>query len=278
MEPIRPPFVDADGVAHYRNITVSRVQGFRPLHADLRVPPGEGRKPLIAFLHGGAFWAGSRVDLPEMLGALESPGFYERLLARGYAVADLDYRLSSEAVFPAPLEDVESALRRLHAGADELGLDAGRFAVWGESAGATLGALAALDQDFDVPIRAVVDWYGPADFVEGITRVDVPGDPIYALLDGGVPGLWERARAASPTRQVHADAPPFLLMHGVADDSVPYSESENLAAALRAVGVRADLVPVEGAAHVLEGASDIGALVTQVLDFLDDVLHTSGRL
>jgi acetyl esterase/lipase len=272
MERIRAPFVDADGVAHYRNITVSRIQGFRPLHADLRVPPGEGPKPLIAFLHGGAFWGGSRVDLPGPLDELESPGFYERLLTRGYAVADLDYRLSGEAVFPAQLEDVESALRRLREAAAELGLDAARFAVWGESAGGTLGALAALDKDSDVPIHAVVDWYAPADFVEGADGFDIPGNPIYALLGG----QRELASAASPTRQVHAVAPPFLIMHGAADALVPYSESENLAAALRSVGVRADLVPVEGAGHVMEGASDIGALVDQVLDFLDEVLAVGG--
>jgi acetyl esterase/lipase len=276
MERIRAPFVDADGVAHYRNITVSRIQGFRPLHADLRVPPGDGRRPLIAFLHGGAFWGGSRVDLPGPLGALVSPGFYERLLARGYAVADLDYRLSAEAVFPAQSEDVESALHRLHEAADELGLDVGRFAVWGESAGATLGALAGLAKDAAVPIHAVVDWYGPADFTGGADGADVPGNPIYELLDGGTPGLWDRARAASPTLQVHAAAPPFLIMHGVADASVPYSGSENFAAALRSVGVRADLVPVEGAGHVMEGVSDVGALVDQVLDFLDDVLLVRG--
>ncbi|MEY9906653.1 acetyl esterase/lipase [Catenulispora sp. MAP12-49] len=275
MERIRAPFVDADGVAHYRNLTVSRIQGFRPLHADLRVPPGEGRKPLIAFLHGGAFGAGSRVDLPGPLEELESPGFYQRLLSRGYAVADLDYRLSSEAVFPAQLEDVESAVCVLSEAAEELGLDARRFALWGESAGATLAALAALDKESGAPIHGVVDWYGPADFVTGAQGADIPGNPIYALLDGGVPGVWDRARAASPTRQVHADAPPFLIMHGAADALVPYTESENLAAALRSAGVRADLVPVEGAGHVMEGASDVGALVDQVLDFRDEVLDAS---
>lgn len=188
-------------------------------------------------------------------------------------MADLDYRLSAEAVFPAPLEDVESALRRLREAADELGLDVGRFAVWGESAGATLAALAGLDRDSGVPVHAVVDWYGPADFVAGAGGAEDPGDPIYELLDGGAPGLWDRARAASPVRQVHAAAPPFLLMHGTADEHVPYAESESLAAALHAVGVRADLVPVEGAGHVMAGVSDVGALVDQVLDFLDDVLN-----
>ncbi|WP_194899648.1 alpha/beta hydrolase [Catenulispora pinisilvae] len=273
MERIRAPFVDADGVAHYRNITVSRIQGFRPLHTDLRVPPGEGRRPLVAFLHGGAFWSGSRVDLPDPLDALESPGFYERVLARGYAVADVDYRLSGEAAFPAQLEDVESTLRRLRAGADELGLDVGRFAVWGESAGGTLAALAGLDKGSDVPIHAVVDWYAPTDFTGRVGDARRPGHPIYELLDGATPGYPDRARAASPVHQVHAAAPPFLLMHGVADSGVPYSESENLAAALRAVGVRADLVPVEGAGHVMAGASDVGGLVDRVLDFLDDVLR-----
>jgi hypothetical protein len=68
---------------------------------DLHVPPAATTDrpwPLIAWIHGGAFREGSRTDLPD---TLEPVGFQEHLLARGYAVADIDYRLSREAVFPA---------------------------------------------------------------------------------------------------------------------------------------------------------------------------------
>jgi acetyl esterase/lipase len=271
MPDVPAPVLDADGVTRHRNLTVARIQGFRPLHADLQVPPGSGRRPLIAFLHGGAFWQGSRVDLPVILDELRAPGFYERLLSRGYAVADVDYRLSGEAAFPAQLHDVQAALRWFRTFADELNLDTDRFAVWGESAGATLAALAGLDKDADVPVQAVVDWYGPTDFTglgEHISR----RDPAHALLACGTPGAADRARAASPLHQIHPDAPPFLIMHGTLDTAVPWSEGERLAEALRAAGVRADLVAVEGGGHVFQGVDDIGGLVDTVLDFLDEVL------
>jgi acetyl esterase/lipase len=250
-----------------------QIRGFRPVHLDLHVPPGPGHRPVIAWIHGGAFWEGSRLGLPVTLSDLRPPAFHDRLLARGYAVADLDYRLSGEAVFPAQIEDVAAALAWLAACAGGLGLDVERFATWGESAGAALAALAALDQDSGVRISAVVDWYGRSDFTDSRAAAMMPGGPIYQLLDGGRPeGLQARARAASPLHQVHAGAPPFLIMHGTADTEVPYFHSEKLAAALRAVGVRADLVPVEGASHVLQGVGDIGHLVEASLDFLDEVL------
>ncbi|TDQ53895.1 prolyl oligopeptidase family protein [Actinomycetospora succinea] len=134
------------------------------------------------------------------------------------------------------------------------------MALWGESAGGHLAALLGLA---DPDVRAVVDWYGPADlttFVDdaaagGISAVEPAApDSREALLLGATAAADpERARSASPVAHVHGGAPPFLLRHGTADRLVPTRQSERLAAALESAGadVRLDLVP--GADHLWRG-------------------------
>jgi acetyl esterase/lipase len=266
--PPTPQPIDGGG-RWYANALVSEILGYRPLHLDLRVPPGAGPFPVVVWIHGGAWWAGTRLRLPETIAAV---GFHDRLLRRGYAVADVDYRLSREAIFPAQLYDVKAAIRWLRDYAAELRLDPDRFAAWGESAGGHLAALAGLTGDPGDGVQAVVDWYGVAGLID---------DPPAALPEGA-PGVWllggqpaERpalAAKASPVNQVHPGAPPFLCMHGTADQTVPYRHSEVLTEALRAQGVRCDLHPVDGADHIFLGAPDVGTLVETSVDFLDDVL------
>lgn len=206
---------------------------------------------------------GARQWLPD---SIEPFGLHDRLLARGYAVADVDYRLALEATYPAQLSDVQAAVRWLRAYAGELRLDPARFATLGESAGGHLAALAGLT----MPIQAVVDWYGVSDLDFG--DVEDPLFPPARLLGGAIAEHRDLARSASPLHQVHPGAPPFLLMHGVDDQVVPYDQSVRMAEALRAQGVRADLHPVAGADHCFVGYSDIGGLIDVSIDFLDSVL------
>ncbi len=270
--------VRPDGSSLYASAVYATVLGHRPLRLDLRVPPGEGPWPLAIWVHGGGWRTGDRRLLP---GTIAPLGFFERVQRRGYAVASVDYRLSGEALFPAQLHDVKAAIRWLRAYAADLGLDAGRFALWGESAGGHLVALAGLTADASLEgdvgltgvssaVHAVVDWYGVSDILAmGGKRPDSPS----AQLLGGPPAeARELAILASPTEHAHADAPPFLCMHGVADQVVPYSQSEHLAAMLHAYGARCDLYPVPGADHIFEGAEDVAALIEASIDFLDDVL------
>ncbi len=160
----------------YEGLVYSCPPGSRPLPLDLRLPrrvAAEQPLPLVMWVHGGDWVHGSRRRLPPNI---ERHWLIERLLLAGFAVALVDYRLSGEAPFPAPVADVRAALRWLRGHADEFGLDGGRVGLWGESAGAHLACLAAtcdlglgdhgeeaeyLDQSERV--QAVVDWYGPAD-------------------------------------------------------------------------------------------------------------------
>jgi acetyl esterase/lipase len=132
---------------------------------DLYVPGDTGPWPLIVAIHGGAFMKGNRTwELPHL----------PALLGRGYAVASVEYRLSSEALFPAGVRDVKQATAYLRAHAGELNLDPSFFAAWGRSAGghlaAMLGVTSGRATEFDrehgdSSVQAVVDWYGPSDFL-----------------------------------------------------------------------------------------------------------------
>lgn len=243
---------------------VSTPLGYRPLHLDLHVPPGEGPFPVLLWIHGGGWLTGSREWTVD-------DRFHERMVARGYAVADVDYRLALEATYPAQQADITAAIHWLRHHAAALRIDPRRFAALGESAGGQLAAIAGLTGAGDTEIQAVILWYGPADLSAPRDQDDPFTSP--ALLLGGP--LAERlalARLASPRHNIHAGAPPFLLVHGTEDEIVPFAEAIGFAEALRAVGARCDVLPVEGAGHVFSGATvEVGTLTEAGADFLDDI-------
>lgn len=261
------------------------ISGYRPLQLDVWVPPAAVPPPLVVWIHGGAWLSGDRRYLPE---TLRPNQLFDALLAAGLAVATVDYRHTREAPFPAQLHDVKAAVRYLRAHAPELGVNVSRVGVWGESAGGHLAALLALtaarvdlEGEVGVPGRAggvdaVVDWYGVAD-PDALHRMPptvaaalgLPDHPPDLLLAGAAPATRDDA---APLRQVHAGAPPFLLLHGTADRLVPFAHSEALSAALREAGVPVELIPVEGADHIFAGHSDVDALVSRSVRFLADAL------
>jgi acetyl esterase/lipase len=250
----------------HANCVVSTPLGYRPLHLDLHVPPGDGPFPVLLWIHGGGWMTGSRVWTVDQQ-------FHERMLARGYAVADVDYRLALEAVWPAQQADIDAAVRWLRHHAVALRIDPDRFAVLGESAGGQLAAIAALTGTGDSAIQAVILWYGPADLSNRRDQDD-PFEFPAVLLGGPLAERTALARLASPLHNIHAGAPPFLLVHGTEDETVPFAEAVGFAEALRAQGVRCDVLPVEGAGHVFTGATvEVGTLTEAGADFLDDVLE-----
>ncbi|QAY59346.1 alpha/beta hydrolase [Microbacterium protaetiae] len=239
-----------DGPRVLRDLVFAENVGFRPLSLDLHLPAVPGAA-LVVFLHGGGWRAGSRRVLCP---AIEAGQAFPRIVAAGLAVASLDYRLSGEARFPAQIDDVAAALAWLRAHADGYGVDASRMVLWGESAGATLAALAGLE---DPGVRGVVDWYGPADLpamAEALGQADDPTTREAGWLGHPLSADPARARAASPVSHVRAGAPPFLICHGLADEAVPPAQSQALAAALRAVGAPVELTLVPGAGHMWHGA------------------------
>ncbi|WP_371673689.1 alpha/beta hydrolase [Streptomyces sp. NBC_00289] len=237
-----------NGTRLLRGVPYADLPGARPLELDLYLPdraPDTGPSPLVLFVHGGAWRRGRREDMGYRMRDW-TPGPLARIAAAGFAVAAADYRLSGEAVFPAPLDDLRHALRWLGLRAAELGIDARRTVVWGESAGGHLASLLALSPEA-CHVSGAIAWYAPSDLtLDG----DDPTTP-HALLLGAAPdAVPDLARAASPLARVHAGAPSFLLAHGTHDSMVDCDHSRRLAARLEAVGASVELVMVPGADHV----------------------------
>jgi acetyl esterase/lipase len=256
------------------DLVYGEVLGYRPLELDLYLPQTDGPQtdgpaPVIVHVHGGGWRRGSRREPLPVLGA----DFYDSLTAQGFAVAAVDYRLSGEARFPAPVEDVRTAIGWVRDHAASYGLDAGRVFGWGDSAGGHLVLLAALT---GAKVHGVVAWFPVTDLV-GLAAdvaeaggVPDPGPKSREALLLGTPAASapDLARQASPVTHASTGAPPILLMHGAADDLVPPAQSVRLAEALSAAGATVELELVPGATHFWDGASDVNGIVRRSIEFL----------
>ncbi|MCZ4102872.1 MULTISPECIES: alpha/beta hydrolase [Streptomyces] len=288
-----PPVVGDDGVTRFEGVTYATSPGYRPRLLDVQVPASATPPPVVLWIHGGGWMEGDRRYPPPTVPVELLHG---SVLGAGFALVSIDYRHSLEAPFPAQLHDVKAAIRYIRRFAGSFGIDTDRIAVWGESAGGHLAALAGLTTA-DGPgggamegtegvlgeptaVQAVVDWYGVHEIASLLAHPmppSPPGAPEYpnpfaALLGGTEDERTDLARAASPVTYVGAGAPPFLLIHGTKDGLVPYSQSELLAAELRTAGGEVTLTPVDGADHIFLGSPDIVSIVG------DSVAFIAGRL
>jgi len=240
---------------------------------DLYLPAqneGGGPLPLIVWVHGGAWLAGSKENCPSV-----------RFLQSGYAAASINYRLSRHAIFPAQIEDCKAAIRFLRANADKYNIDPNRIGVWGASAGGHLVALLGTTGDvkeFDKGpnlhvssrVQAVCDYFGPTDLTkmsdfESSMDHDAPDSPESLLVGGPVQENKEACRRANPITYVSKDDPPFLICHGDKDMLVPHNQSVLLNAALKKAGVNVKFHTVKGGGH---GFRDAEA-DRMVLEFFD---------
>jgi acetyl esterase/lipase len=223
---------------------------------DLYTPRNGHDLPVIVWIHGGGFMFGSKNDIVPL-----------EYLARGYAVASIDYRLSGDALFPAQIQDCKAAVRWLRANAAQYGLDPTRFAAWGASAGGHLAAMLGTTagvKEFDVGenlnqssrVQAVVDYFGPTDFLQmDAHRLpdgdehDPPSSPESRLIGGPIQRNKARTAKANPIAYVTKDAAPFLICHGDRDRQVPHHQSELLDQALRRAGVSVTFHTCVGDGH-----------------------------
>ncbi|CAN5344050.1 hypothetical protein BH11ACT2_BH11ACT2_02370 [soil metagenome] len=251
-----------------RDVVYATVLGFRPLALDLHLPEtasADAPVPVIVFVHGGGWRRGSRST---MVPNVDSSQSFDRIVAAGFCLASIDYRLSGEAHFPAQLDDLRAALEWVRAEGRAHGLDASRIVLWGESAGATIASLVALEPA--AAVRGVIDWYGPADLI-AFARLSDPAELASTRESEwlGTTALAEPdlARRASPALQVATTPPPFLIAHGTADTLVPFEQSELLAEALRAAGGDVGFTAVPGADHMWRGVDDVAPIFAQAIAF-----------
>lgn len=226
---------------------------------DLYIPAKAVKPmPVILWIHGGAWLMGNKEDTPALF-----------FMKSGYAVASINYRFSSAAIFPAQIEDAKAAVRWLRANADKYHLDPDRIAAFGNSAGGHLAALLGTTGDVkplegnlgnanqSSKVQAVVDWCGPSDFISIEEQGDAnnqlrPGDPKgpVAKLFGGLPSKKpELAASASPMTFVSNDDPPFLIMHGDHDNVVPIKQSSDFYEVLKAAKVKVVYHVVKNGGH-----------------------------
>lgn len=283
--------VDTSGIAT-KWLDVAYADRSEAQKLDIYLPnEGEGPFPVIVMIHGGAFKSG---DKSGELGALTTA------LERGYAVASVNYRLSSEAIFPAQINDIKAAIRFLRAEADQYQLDGSKIATWGGSAGGSLAALAATsggvsalqddslgNSDVSDAVQAGIDWFGPISFdtmdaefaalgqtpAMGATSAESSPESAYIGQTVGTQEAEALVRSASATTYITEDDPAMYIQHGTEDRNIPITQSENFAKALtEALGAEKVIFEIiEGAGHG-GNAFNTPENLSKIFDFLDKAL------
>lgn len=260
-----PEPIETESVSTRTGVVFAQPSGHRALELDIHVPAGVADAPVVLYVHGGAFRFGHRTGLPPVLAA-SSP--FTALPARGIAIATVDYRLSGEALWPACVEDVVSAIEWIRARSDELGVDAGRIATFGESAGGYLAVAAGTRSD----VQAIVTWYAPVDFLtmaeQGAINTDAADSPESQLMGAPIQTISDAVTAASLLTGVHRKSPPTLIQHGTHDRSVPVAQARMLAAAYDVHRGTYELDIIEGDDHLFP-QSEPSELFGRLTGFLD---------
>lgn len=289
---IPTPVITASGHKRY-DVSYSIKMGYRPLELELYVPETSSPAPLIVWIHGGGYAGGTRKEEAPWI---ENSDYVGKSLARGFAIARIDYRLGYEDVFPAAVHDAHAALRWLAKFADELNLDVSKTFVWGASAGAHLAALTVNtfgDPYFEgndgaepsekMRVLGLVDWYGATDLPTIVRPMDGTNEslpevarfpPEYFNLGADRWLSKEWREKASPTNYITDSSPQTLLVHGDADTMVPIQQSQALVEKLKASGVAHNLITISGGEHAWMGLPQekVDEIVELSLDFISKLV------
>jgi len=221
-----------------------------PLHFDFVRPPGEETCPLVVACHGGGWISGCKEDMRDVA----------RLLAHaGYAVASPQYRLAPLHPYPAAIEDVQAFVRYVRSHAVELGVHPERVASLGISAGGHLAAMLGVTnppapegepRELRSQVNAVVAICPITDIAHPRElQNEISVGFVEQFMGGPFLGNEQRYREASPLHHVTPDDPPFLIVHGEADEIVPVVQSDELASKLEHNGVSVKYIRLPGEGH-----------------------------
>jgi len=245
----------------------------KKLELDIYKLKEQKKTYLIVWIHGGAWHSGSKENPP--LG----------LLGYGYAVASINFHLSTEQIFPAQVHDIKAAIRFLRANANKYGYQQDKIIIWGSSSGGHLAALVATtnnNKELEGNLgnytgtssaeQACVDYFGPTNFLTIINQSTPHGLnvrlPALAILLGKpveqVPAL---AKLASPVYQVDATDPPMFIVHGEQDVQVPINQSIELMSAYKSKNLKVQIEFIPNAGH-----SDPAYFKKDLLDKVDKFL------
>lgn len=254
----------------YKDVPIGK-GGDVTLKIDIVTPKEKPEKPLpvLVYIYGGGWNHGTKNDHTNKIA-----GYVDK----GYIGVALEYRLTDKTTFPGQLEDCKLAIRYLRANGDKYFMDTDRIGVWGSSSGSHLAALLGTTGDvkelegnggwegYSSRVQAVVDWYGAADFT---TEFANNWSSVSKLLGKNAFAVPDKAIAAMPGTYASKDDPPFLVMHGDKDQTIPYYDSVVFAQALKRAGVDLTFKIVKGAPH---GFADFPDAAVMAWDFLDKKL------
>lgn len=272
---LRPFHMQRPNVVKHKNIHY----GDGPRHRlDIyhHQKPTRAAAPVLVFIHGGGWLVGNK----EQQGL---PLIYF-LAAKGWTVVSINYRLSPKHRMPAPIEDAKRAIAWVKQHIHQYGGDPNFIALAGGSAGGQIATLLALDnqhrwqpgfEDVDTRVQAVVPLYAVYDFVDE-TRVRRDNGFRFLLRRFIMPSRFEEQpelwRSLSPLYQIHAGAPPMLILHGTNDGLVPIEEADLFANAMQRTTQNPCIyIKLEGAQHAFEIFNSIrtGYSVEAIYRFLE---------
>ncbi|HWA87149.1 MAG TPA: alpha/beta hydrolase [Opitutus sp.] len=241
-----------------RDIAYGRAGGERLL-LDAHVPDGDGPFPVAILVHGGGWSSGDKAGSDQPGNGADITPWFAPLSAAGFTWFSINYRLAPQHRWPAGLEDVQTAIRWVKAHARDYKGDPDRIALIGHSSGGHVVCLAATLAGADTRVQAVVGFAAVTDLeADTAARGGLSSSlqQLFGRPKEPTPDLIPILRENSAINHVHAGLPPFLLLHGTADKSVPYAQSLAFQKRLRAAGVTCDLITIPGAPHGLLHWSD----------------------
>jgi acetyl esterase/lipase len=252
--------------------------GDRELHVNIVEPKEKSDKPLplIVWIHGGG-WAAGNYEQNQA----------SKLAEFGYVAASVQYQFSDVAKFPEQMWECKAAIRWLRAHAKDYNIDPNRIGIWGGSAGGhlvsllgTSGGVKALEgslgnADQSSRVQAVVDFFGPTKLLTDKGE-EACVHKLYHLVPQFIGATAEEKpeayRAASPITYVSKDDPPFLIVHGDADQIIPIHQAEVFYDALRHAGVDVTFIRVKNGDHGFtrdDMVPDKAGIYKKVLEFFD---------
>jgi pectinesterase len=218
--------------------------GGEKLLLDAHVPAGEGKFPVVLIVHGGGWMGGDReTDIVPVFAPV----------ATNFTWFTIYYRLAPTNRWPACFEDVEMAIRWVKQHASEYKGDPDRMALLGYSAGGHLVTLAGTHAEADTKVQAVAAFAPPTDLVADNERRGGLSISMRNLFGYDSTNITDDVRAVlkenSPLTYVKAGLPPFLIVQGSADRTVPAEQSAAFVRALQAANVNCEMINITNGQH-----------------------------
>lgn len=234
---------------------------------DLYLPSNAGQAtlPVMVWIHGGGWLNGDHAGVPRQI---------RDLTLKGMAVISIDYRRSTTP-YPTTIYDVRQAIRWIYVNATTYGFDPNHIGVSGASAGGHLAAMLGTAADvssldltpngLEPRVHLVVDFYGPSELLEmdndwaaascttGSNQHSVAPSPETDLIDctTNLSNCTAEAIEASPVTWASSDDPPFIVLHGADDCTVPTPQGQRMYDAMVAAGVPATHIVTPNAGHLV---------------------------